>query len=252
MQRQVIRPLNLNELRKELEEDLYSSSEEKSVQNPITEEKKSNNVVSNTKEDSFDLNFSALSINTPVKEKQSNLKPEELQIVKKDDHRFFTPKVASKWNSGPNNTTSSSRKAVFTTPICPIPSKNIITPQNRFVAKPASVVKLPVCKEEESDKENHVPLDISGIHSIIGNTTNITDYNFGKITVKNVEYLILGELGKGGSSEVVHCYNPLNKSYFAIKSVSLSNPETATGYLNEVKVLERLQHCDKIIKMFDL
>jgi serine/threonine-protein kinase TTK/MPS1 len=77
------------------------------------------------------------------------------------------------------------------------------------------------------------------------------DPTFQRIKVNDVEYIILNELGKGGSSEVFHCYNHEMKTHRAIKVVSLANGASATGFINEVKMLKALQQCNRIIKMFD-
>jgi serine/threonine-protein kinase TTK/MPS1 len=77
------------------------------------------------------------------------------------------------------------------------------------------------------------------------------DPTFQRIKVNDVEYIILNELGKGGSSEVFHCYNHEMKTHRATKVVSLANGASATGFINEVKMLKALQQCNRIIKMFD-
>lgn len=71
------------------------------------------------------------------------------------------------------------------------------------------------------------------------------------LTVKGVTYVILKELGQGGSSVVFECYDPATKNTRAIKQVSLESKVSAIGYINEVKMLERLQNCPNIIKMYD-
>lgn len=62
---------------------------------------------------------------------------------------------------------------------------------------------------------------------------------------------MMSTLGRGGSSEVFCGFNSENKLHVAIKLVSLSDQTSAEGYINEVKLLESLQTCDRIIKMYD-
>lgn len=72
------------------------------------------------------------------------------------------------------------------------------------------------------------------------------------IVVKNIEYVVLNMLGRGGSSVVYHVYDFKNKCERAIKKVNLEiNHAAVAGYINEVKLLERLEHCDRIIKLYD-
>ncbi|KAL1490961.1 hypothetical protein ABEB36_011630 [Hypothenemus hampei] len=72
-----------------------------------------------------------------------------------------------------------------------------------------------------------------------------------KIIVKRREYTVLELLGKGGSSEVFSCFDVNNKKLVAVKVVNLTDDSTRDGYINEVKLLESLQNCDRIIKMHD-
>lgn len=93
-------------------------------------------------------------------------------------------------------------------------------------------------------KSYYPPPDVkrSALSSLNGNRT---------LTVKGVTYVILKELGKGGSSVVYDCYDPITGNNRAVKQVSLENKISAVGFLNEVKMLEKLQNCPNIIKMYD-
>lgn len=71
------------------------------------------------------------------------------------------------------------------------------------------------------------------------------------LTVKGVTYVVLKELGRGGSSFVYDCYDPATGNARAVKQVSLENKISAAGFINEVKMLEKLQNCPNIIKMYD-
>lgn len=75
--------------------------------------------------------------------------------------------------------------------------------------------------------------------------------SFQKIVINKVEYVILNQIGRGGSSVVYHCYDANDKCERAIKKVSLTGDKTCVdGYINEVMMLFKLQKCDRIIKMF--
>lgn len=72
------------------------------------------------------------------------------------------------------------------------------------------------------------------------------------ITVNDDQYAVLGVMGKGGSSKVYQVFDSCRKIK-AIKCVDLNsaNDIIVEGYRNEIKLLERLQYCDKVIKMYD-
>lgn len=81
---------------------------------------------------------------------------------------------------------------------------------------------------------------------------SLSSSNDGKtLVVKGVAYLVLGQLGQGGSSTVYDCYDPTTGNSRAIKHVSLGDSASVAGYVNEVKMLEQLQKCPNIIKMYD-
>lgn len=71
------------------------------------------------------------------------------------------------------------------------------------------------------------------------------------ITVRGTNYIVWNEIGRGGSSVVYHCFEPVLRQQRAIKCVSLHNSLSAPSYINEVKILQKLQKCQNIIKMFD-
>nr|XP_018906101.1 PREDICTED: dual specificity protein kinase Ttk-like [Bemisia tabaci] len=73
------------------------------------------------------------------------------------------------------------------------------------------------------------------------------------IKVNNRSYNIHSTIGKGGSSEVYKVEDPGSKSFLAMKVVKLASVDEAIaeGYMNEVKLLEKLQGCSSVIRMFD-
>ncbi|KRT80024.1 protein kinase [Oryctes borbonicus] len=73
---------------------------------------------------------------------------------------------------------------------------------------------------------------------------------FERINVNNKEYVILNQIGRGGSSVVFHCYDIVQKCERAIKRVNLTGDKACIeGYINEVKMLNKLQSCNRIITM---
>ncbi|KAJ7600492.1 other/TTK protein kinase [Mycena floridula] len=72
------------------------------------------------------------------------------------------------------------------------------------------------------------------------------------LVVNRKAYARLDLLGKGGSSRVFRVMNPANELY-AIKRVSLdkTDPETMSGYMNEIALLKRLDGNSRIIRLID-
>lgn len=177
------------------------------------------------KNDSFDLNFSSLNINTPIKKEPIQHNDFVTPKVTSNDHKFITPQPH--FLSLKKGVRKSPKKIIFN-------SCQKISSRNLYTA-PLSHVRLPLIKEIDkfTDKEN------------------IVENKQTRIYVNGNEYLLKGCLGRGGSSEVFQALNVKEQIDVAIKCVNLSNPASSTGYINEVKVLHQLQSCDKIIKMFE-
>ncbi|XP_060076252.1 dual specificity protein kinase TTK-like [Ylistrum balloti] len=72
------------------------------------------------------------------------------------------------------------------------------------------------------------------------------------ITVNGKQYWVLKLVGRGGSSKVYKVLDS-NLENRAIKVVDLAdaNEQILEGYRNEIHLLERLQYCSKVIKMYD-
>lgn len=72
------------------------------------------------------------------------------------------------------------------------------------------------------------------------------------LQVNRKPYARLDLLGKGGSSRVFRVMNAANELY-AIKRVSLdkTDPETMSGYMNEIALLKRLEGNTRIIRLID-
>jgi serine/threonine-protein kinase TTK/MPS1 len=65
-------------------------------------------------------------------------------------------------------------------------------------------------------------------------------------------YARLDLIGKGGSSRVYRVLSQ-NSELFALKRVSLdkTDPDTMSGYMNEIALLKRLDGNNRIIRLFD-
>lgn len=72
------------------------------------------------------------------------------------------------------------------------------------------------------------------------------------LVVNKKAYARLDMIGKGGSSRVYRVMNNANEIY-AIKRVSLdkTDPETMSGYMNEIALLKRLEGNSRIIRLID-
>jgi len=72
------------------------------------------------------------------------------------------------------------------------------------------------------------------------------------IMVNGKKYNVLGLIGRGGSSKVYQVSNERNL-LMAIKVVDLSEADSSVvdGYKNEIELLKRLQHSNRVVKMYD-
>ena len=224
-------PLCLDEIQKEIDEAVADSgrtwefpkgSSEKPESDKENESKPQPQL-----QDSFDLNFAALSLNTPAK-------PSE--VVK--PAKFVTP---SEYKSTNFLRTSRSLNFQHATPNNKVPTKVQCSVNMQPYLKTPITKVLTAQKSKQND---------SGSETVQLSVPRGIDFH--KMKVNNVTYVILNELGKGGSSEVFQCFNMQTKALRAIKVVSLENRTSAIGFINEVQTLKRLQKCNRIIKMYDL
>ncbi|XP_022171655.1 dual specificity protein kinase TTK-like [Myzus persicae] len=123
------------------------------------------------------------------------------------------------------------------------PELTPITKCNNFVVRAQSTCITPVFAQDEELKQ---PINLPGSVCI-----KCAHENF--ISVKGIKYSILNTLGHGGSSIVHEVLHPETNQVMAIKKVDLSEVENiiAKGYLNEVNLLQNLQDCESVIRLFD-
>ncbi|CAG9858689.1 unnamed protein product [Phyllotreta striolata] len=79
----------------------------------------------------------------------------------------------------------------------------------------------------------------------------VNDKTFRKIVVNKVQYLVLNLLGMGGTSKVYQCFNVDKKDVVAIKCISLKNMQEGQNLIDEIKLLQKLKNCLRVIKLFD-
>lgn len=143
------------------------------------------------------------------------------------------------------------RGDILATPIGKRPDHEFVTPRMnppriQFSAKK----ELPIHRSSGKKTMSKLKDRVDGFFNMdnkLDCLNTISEEN--RLLVKGVEYMILNRLGRGGSSEVFLCQCVDDEIYYAIKCVSLHDPVTAQGYLNEVEILGKLQNCERIIKM---
>lgn len=76
---------------------------------------------------------------------------------------------------------------------------------------------------------------------------------FKTLKINQKTYFKLNLLGKGGSSKVYQVYDYETGNILAVKKVKLTNADFSIkeGYKNEIKLLQQLQKCDRVVKLYD-
>ncbi|XP_018332334.1 serine/threonine-protein kinase MPS1 isoform X2 [Agrilus planipennis] len=110
--------------------------------------------------------------------------------------------------------------------------------------------KLNYREQENQQNKNTVHNEEVILGSPMNSTSN--NFMFNSISIKHKMYIIMKELGRGGSSVVYFCFDPITKEERALKKVFLSRAKSsAVEYINEVEILKKLQTCNRIIRMYD-
>lgn len=86
-----------------------------------------------------------------------------------------------------------------------------------------------------------------------GGAGHATGAKHKQVTVNGQIYTVMKELGKGGSSVVLQVLNAAMTDMFALKVVRLDTVDevTAEGYVNEVRLLKKLQGLPRVIRLVD-
>ncbi|CAG0886427.1 unnamed protein product [Cyprideis torosa] len=72
-----------------------------------------------------------------------------------------------------------------------------------------------------------------------------------QLIIKGKPYIKLNAIGKGGSCEVYQVWDCEGGRILALKNVVTRDRDTIRGFMGEVQLLEKLQCCSRVIKMFD-
>ena len=74
-----------------------------------------------------------------------------------------------------------------------------------------------------------------------------------EISVNNKIYLVLNQIGTGGSSKVYQVYAQDDMKTFALKVVGLNDADKTVveGFYSEIKLLKSLRHCQRVVQMYD-
>lgn len=95
-----------------------------------------------------------------------------------------------------------------------------------------------------------VPLSVPSV--AIDKPDNASKSNANVLQIKTHEYLIIKKLGCGGSSSVYLARRKDTGQEFALKVVDLqADPVVVQGYLNETKLLEKLQGNVCVVSLYD-
>ncbi|KAI9322356.1 kinase-like domain-containing protein [Dichotomocladium elegans] len=74
-----------------------------------------------------------------------------------------------------------------------------------------------------------------------------------ELRVNNLRYTVLKEIGRGGTGTVYEVLSHRHQEKFALKCISIKNaePQTEQNYINEIKLLRRLDKHDRIVRLWD-
>ncbi|CAL1285102.1 unnamed protein product [Larinioides sclopetarius] len=127
-------------------------------------------------------------------------------------------------------------------------------PQSEYKIRKSSVVaeKQPKIRMDlMSQPEFKVPFEKSPVSKMpLKKASPLTD---DIIEVNRKSYSVLSLLGSGGSCKVYSVFDLEKKTLVAIKCVDLKNtdPSIREGYKKEIEYLKKLQHSNRVIKMYD-
>ncbi|KAK6987059.1 dual specificity protein kinase Ttk, partial [Biomphalaria glabrata] len=113
--------------------------------------------------------------------------------------------------------------------------------------------------QDSSAPSNHVtaaPNNLVTAAPVISSTNTIASASSKHPKVKyvnGVAYTVLRQIGRGGSAKVYKIFDPVSNDIRALKIVDLlyASDMIREGYLNEIRFLKKLQHCEPVIKLYD-
>lgn len=114
-------------------------------------------------------------------------------------------------------------------------------------AQSTSLVSNPsVTSEVPESSENPTPVKVARSHSAISGRRR-------QYIINNNVYTEITRIGKGGSSQVFQCFSNTHGCMVAVKIVDLEYEpkEVKEGFINEVRLLKKLQGSKHVIKLFD-
>lgn len=175
----------------------------------------------------------------------------ETPFKKTEPHLFVTPSlrlqsfcsITSKKSSNKplqsrtcERTDKPQAKILFTTPIAKPPPGSLLESIPIELRKPATNnSRLSPIREPSSEKEQQS-------REIVKDT----------LSINNVDYLIDKKIGSGGSSSVYLAHGKQSSQEYAIKLVKLDGEkQVIEGYLNETKLLAKLQGNASVVSLFD-
>jgi serine/threonine-protein kinase TTK/MPS1 len=176
-------------------------------------------------------------IDTPFKINESQSQHQYQNI---NQHQFVTPSAPKPFtslnatsNTGTCDRDTSKRKVLFTTPIAR-PFATPIDKRSQF-PQPSTLKKLSPIKEPSLEKSSEEKRNVD------------------LITINKIEYEVGKKIGSGGSSSVFLATGRKTGKECAIKAVNLVgvDPQTVEGYINETKLLAKLQGDKTIVTLFD-
>ena len=119
--------------------------------------------------------------------------------------------------------------------------------EEQEVTKPKklqSIMKKPEARKPQHYEEYTVPLAPDPI---------LSESTKSHFVVNGVQYKRIELIGRGASSKVFKILNEKTGQVFAMKKVKLKgqDPSVVDGYVNEISLLKKLVHHERIIRMFD-
>ncbi|RWS19983.1 protein kinase-like protein, partial [Leptotrombidium deliense] len=139
----------------------------------------------------------------------------------------------------------------------PLPIERSIVRQSKSEPELVNVNKndeVDSVKHKAAVESNPVQINASLVKS--SSTSKLSNSNENELKsfrINDKVYYKLNKLGQGGSSCVYQVYDPSTQKTLALKAVDLSKVDETTkkGFMNEIKLLLKLRHCERVVKLYD-